>query len=60
MRARWLLLLFAACGDGDGWYYVRDGAGVPQKLSICSSTCERLERERVRVDLQIGCVTRIR
>jgi hypothetical protein len=49
----------AAC-DGDGWYYVRDAAGLPLQLSVCPSTCERLERERARVDLQIGCVTRIR
>jgi len=50
----------SACGDGDGWYYVRDGAGVPLQLSVCPSTCEQLERERARIDLQIGCVTRIR
>jgi hypothetical protein len=49
----------AAC-DGDGWYYVRDAAGVPLQLSVCPSTCEQLERERARVDLQIGCVTRLR
>jgi hypothetical protein len=49
-----------ACGDADGWYYVRDSAGVPLQLSVCPATCEQLERERARVDLQIGCVTRIR
>jgi hypothetical protein len=49
-----------ACGDADGWYYVRDGAGVPLQLSVCPGTCEQLERQRARVDLQVGCVTRIR
>jgi hypothetical protein len=49
-----------ACGDADGWYYVRDAAGVPVQLSVCPSTCQQLELERARVDLQIGCVTRIR
>lgn len=50
----------AACGDADGWYYVRDGAGAPLSLSVCPATCERLETRRARADLQIGCVTRIR
>jgi hypothetical protein len=50
----------AACGSGDGWYYVRDAAGAPSQLRVCPATCEQLERERARVDLQIGCVTRIR
>jgi hypothetical protein len=50
----------AACATEDGWYYVRDAAGVPLQLSVCPATCERLERERARADLQIGCVTRIR
>lgn len=49
-----------ACGSGDGWYYVRDAAGMPAQLEVCPATCEQLERERARVDLQIGCVTRIR
>jgi hypothetical protein len=50
----------AACGSEDGWYYVRDAGGVPLQLSVCPATCRRLERERARADLQIGCVTRIR
>jgi hypothetical protein len=50
----------AACSDGSGWYYVRDAAGVPTQLSVCPATCNQLETERARVDLQIGCATRIR
>jgi hypothetical protein len=50
----------AACGNAAGWYYVRDDAGVPTQLSVCPATCTQLETERARVDLQIGCLTRIR
>jgi hypothetical protein len=50
----------SACGSGDGWYYVRDAAGQPSQLRVCPATCQQLESERARVDLQIGCVTRIR
>jgi hypothetical protein len=49
-----------ACADGDGWFYVRDGGGKPLQLRVCPATCQKLERERARVDLQIGGVTRIR
>jgi hypothetical protein len=50
----------AACGSEDGWYYVRDAAGAPVQVSVCPAPCQRLERERAREDLQIGCATRIR
>jgi hypothetical protein len=49
-----------ACGDDPGWYYVRDAAGVPLQLSVCSATCAALQSDTARVDLEIGCATRIR
>lgn len=50
----------SACGDQAGWYYVRDAAGVPTQLSVCPATCAELQEETARVDLEIGCATRIR
>ncbi len=50
----------SACGSGDGWYYVRDAAGAPAQLSVCPATCTAFQGERARVDLEIGCATRIR
>ena len=50
----------SACGaDGQGWYYVRDAVGTPTQINVCPSTCETFGGEGVRVDLQIGCETRI-
>jgi hypothetical protein len=48
------------CGDQAGWYYVRDAAGVPTQLSVCPATCAEIQGETARVDLEIGCATRIR
>jgi hypothetical protein len=50
----------SACGDGDGWYYVRDVSGNPTQIRVCSSTCAAFTGEGVSADLQIGCATRIR
>ncbi len=50
----------AACGsNGQGWYYVRDSAGTPLQINVCPSACATFMGEGVRVDLQIGCETRI-
>jgi hypothetical protein len=50
----------SACAGDPGWYYVLDASGVPSQLSVCPATCNELQDERVRVDLEIGCETRIR
>jgi hypothetical protein len=50
----------SACGDDDGWYYVRDAAGTPFQISVCPNTCGTFTEEGVRADLQVGCATRIR
>lgn len=50
----------SACGDsGQGWYYVRDANGVPRQINVCPSTCQTFADDGLRVDLQIGCETRI-
>jgi hypothetical protein len=50
----------SACGDDDGWYYVRDAAGTPLQISVCPNTCGTFTQEGIRADLQVGCATRIR
>jgi hypothetical protein len=51
----------SACGaDDQGWYYVRDAAGVPSQINVCPVTCAAFMGEGIRADLQIGCATRIR
>jgi hypothetical protein len=50
----------SACGDGDGWYYLRDAAGTPFQISVCPNTCGTFAGEGIRADLQVGCATRIR
>lgn len=50
----------SACGsNGQGWYYVRDTSGTPLQINVCPSTCSDFMGDGVRVDLQIGCETRI-
>jgi hypothetical protein len=50
----------SACGsNGRGWYYVRDTSGTPFQINVCPSTCADFMGEGIRVDLQIGCETRI-
>jgi hypothetical protein len=50
----------SACGNDDGWFYVRDAAGTPVQITVCPSTCDTFTEEGVRADLQVGCATRIR
>lgn len=51
----------ADCGARDeGWYYVRDGAGNPSQINVCPAVCAGFMSGSVRVDLEIGCATRIR
>jgi hypothetical protein len=51
----------ADCGAGDeGWYYVRDAAGNPLQINVCPAVCAGFMSGSVRVDLEIGCATRIR
>lgn len=50
----------SACGDsGQGWYYVRDAAGVPRQINVCPGTCATFADDGISVNLQIGCDTRI-
>ncbi|MEO8182128.1 MAG: hypothetical protein ABI895_25105 [Deltaproteobacteria bacterium] len=50
----------SACGAADGWYYLKDGAGIPVQLSVCPAVCAELSSGRLSAELQIGCATRIR
>ena len=50
----------AACGDDQGWFYVRNAAGTPTQISVCPSTCAAFRTEGVKAELEIGCATRIR
>jgi hypothetical protein len=50
----------SACGMQAGWHYVTDATGLPIQLRVCPAACEELESGRVKAELQIGCVTRIR
>jgi hypothetical protein len=49
-----------ACGDDQGWFYERDGAGTPTQIRVCPSTCRRFVTGGVSANLQIGCATLIR
>lgn len=48
------------CGSDDGWYYVLDADGSPTQINVCPTTCDTFGSGGVRVDLQVGCATRIR
>lgn len=42
-----------------GWYYdeAPSGGGVPGKILMCASTCEKLEGQGGKVEIKIGCQT---
>jgi hypothetical protein len=46
--------------DGNGWYYVRDAAGIPSQIRVCPSACEALQSGAATAELQVGCATLIR
>jgi hypothetical protein len=50
----------SACGDDQGWYYVRDAAGTPTQIEVCPSTCARFMTAGISAELEVGCATRIR
>jgi hypothetical protein len=46
--------------DGNGWYYVRDSAGVPTQIRVCPAACDALQSGEATAELQVGCATLIR
>ena len=44
----------AACAGGSGWYYVRDGIGLPARIELCPELCPA-PGGSTRVQLSIGC-----
>jgi hypothetical protein len=50
----------SACGQDQGWYYIRGANGTPTQIQVCPSTCARFSTAGVTADLQVGCATRIR
>jgi hypothetical protein len=50
----------SACGQDQGWYYVRDPDGTPTQIEVCPSTCAGFSKVGVTADLEVGCATRIR
>jgi hypothetical protein len=46
--------------DGNGWYYVRDSAGVPTQIRVCPVACDALQSGEATAELQVGCAMLIR
>jgi len=42
------------CADSAGWYFVRDGIGVPARIELCPSACAAPDGS-TRARLRIGC-----
>lgn len=50
----------SACGNEQGWYYLRNADGTPTQIQVCPSTCAGFTTAGVSAELQVGCATRIR